>query len=171
MFVQHYVTARAVSVLGSMEDAVQVRWVIAMPSRSSPVLQREALDPPEIAAVVGDNQPPVVQTGGGDEHVRDTDGGPLIEQIGVDPGGDSGAFGIEWQDPQRPDEAGDFQPFALALFHGRAIRSQKKLEFGEDGQETIGPVAGSQSLGDLSPSAQDIDADVGVENPFHSCFS
>jgi hypothetical protein len=69
-----------------------------MPMFSAPVLKGEAIDAAEVFGVVGDDRPLVAETGGGDENVGDADGFSLIEQSGIEAGGDPGAFGIEGLD-------------------------------------------------------------------------
>jgi len=69
-----------------------------MPVFSAPVLKGEAIDAAEILGVVGNDRPLVAEAGGGDENVGNADGCSLIEQSGIEAGGDAGAFGIEGLD-------------------------------------------------------------------------
>ena len=69
-----------------------------MPVFSAPVLKDEAVDAAEVLGVVGNDRPLVAKAGGGDENVGDADGFSLIEQSGIEAGGDAGAFGIEGLD-------------------------------------------------------------------------
>jgi hypothetical protein len=69
-----------------------------MPMFSAPVFKDEAIDAAEVFGVVSDDRPLVAEAGGGDENVGNADGCSLIEQSGVEAGGDAGAFGIEGLD-------------------------------------------------------------------------
>jgi hypothetical protein len=69
-----------------------------MPVFSAPVLKGEAIDAAEVLGVVGNDRPLMAEAGGGDENVSDADGRPLVEQSGIEAGGDPGAFGIEGLD-------------------------------------------------------------------------
>jgi hypothetical protein len=69
-----------------------------MPVFSAPVFKGEAIDAAEVLGVVGNDRPLMAEAGGGDENVSDADGCSLVEQSGIEAGGDAGAFGIEGLD-------------------------------------------------------------------------
>jgi hypothetical protein len=81
--------------IGVVEDSSYKK---TMPMFSAPVLKGEAIDAAEVFGVVGDDRPLMAEAGGGDENVSDADGCSLVEQSGIDAGGDAGAFGIEGLD-------------------------------------------------------------------------
>ena len=74
----------------------------------------------------------MVQSRGSDENIGDADWRALVEQPGVEAGGNPGACGIEGQNLQGGDEPRDFGPFALAMFRRCPIRPLEKLELGDD---------------------------------------
>lgn len=65
---------------------------------SAPVFKSKAVDAAEVFGVVGNDCPLMAEAGRGDENVGDADGCSLVEQSGIEAGGDAGAFGIEGQD-------------------------------------------------------------------------
>lgn len=139
--------------------------------RLAPVFEDEAVDAAEVFGVVGDDGPLMAQPGGGDEDIGDADGCSLVEQSGVDTGGDPGALGIEREDLKEGDEARDFGSFIVAMFQRCPIRTLEEFELGDDGNETVFGAACGEAINDFFAAAQDVDADVGVEEPLHKDFS
>jgi hypothetical protein len=71
-----------------------------MPVFSAPIFKGKAVDAAEVLGVVGNDRPLVAEAGVGDENVGNADGCSLVEQSGIEAGGDAGAFGIEGLDLQ-----------------------------------------------------------------------
>jgi hypothetical protein len=138
---------------------------------SAPVFQGESVDPAEVFGVIGNNGPLMAQSGGGDEDIGDADRCSLIEQSRVDAGGDPGARGIEVQDLQGGYEARDFGAFILPMFGGSPVRALEELELGDNRNAAIFRAEREKPIDDLFAAPQDIDADVGIEDPLHSTFS
>ena len=69
-------------------------------SRSPPVFKRKAIEAAEIFSIVSYDRPVMTQPGGGDEDIGDADRRALVEQSGVEAGGDAGATGIKRQNLQ-----------------------------------------------------------------------
>ena len=138
---------------------------------SAPVFQHETLESAEVFGVASDDGPRMTQSGGADENVGDADGCALIEQSGVETGGDVGARRIEWEDLQRAYEARDFGAFTFTMFQRCPVGTLEKFELGDDRYQAVLRAARSQPLHDLFPATQDIDADVGIEDSLHRVFS
>jgi len=144
---------------------------VAVDPVSAPVFQGEPVDPAEVFCVVGYNGPLMAQAGSGDEDIGDADRSSLIEQSGVDAGGEAGARGIKGKDLQGGDEARDFGAFIFPLLGGSPVRALEKLELGDHRNEAIFRAACSKPIDDFFAAPQDVDADVGIEDPLHSTFS
>lgn len=60
--------------------------------RGAPVFKGEAVDAAEVLGVVGDDRTLVAEASGGDENFSFADGWSLVEQSGIEAGGDAGAY-------------------------------------------------------------------------------
>jgi hypothetical protein len=138
---------------------------------SAPVFKDESIESAEVFGVVSDDGPSMTQSGGGDQDIGDADRRALVEQSGVETGGDTGTCGIEGEDLQGGDEAHDFGAFVLAMFRRCAVCALEEFELGDDRYKAVFRAACSQPRNDLFPATQHIDADVGIEDALHSIFS
>lgn len=113
----------------------------------------------------------MTQSGGGDEDIGDADRRALVEQSGIETGGDPGAAGIKGQNLQGVDEAQDFGAFVIAMFGWRPVRALEELELGDDRDVAVFWAASRKLIDDFFATTQNVDADVGIEDSLQSAFS
>ena len=113
----------------------------------------------------------MTQACGRNEDICDADRSARVEELYIDFSGNPSALRVERKFLEAREEAGDFLPLCLPMDPRCTIRALVQLKFGDRGNEAFAGIASLESIHHLAPAPENVDADIGVEDPVHSFFS
>jgi hypothetical protein len=139
--------------------------------KSAPVFQWQIPYPKKIFGIIRNHRPLITKACGGNEYIGDAHRCALIEQLRVDLSGHAGTVGIKGKDLQHRNKSFHFFALFGTMNKRGTISALKKLELRNHGNVAFLWQAISQAIHDIFATTKYVNADVCIENAFHSTFS